>query len=62
MLDVVAPLLHVPPTLPDNVTVFPAQNVVAPPAVIVDAVGVGLAVTFIVFELTLPQELLLVIK
>jgi hypothetical protein len=48
--------------LPDNVTVLPAQNVVAPPAEIVDAVGVGLAVTFIVLELTLPQELLLVIK
>ena len=62
MLGVVAPLLQVPPTFPVKVTVLPAQNVVAPPAVMVDAVGVALTITFMVLELTLPQELLFVTK
>ena len=35
--DVVAPVLHVPPTFPDKVTEPPLQNVVAPPAEIVEA-------------------------
>lgn len=63
MVAVVAPLLHVPPpVLPDSVTVLPAQKVVAPPAVIVDATGAGFAVILIVLELTEPHELLLVTK
>ena len=63
MVEVVAPLLHVPPLIfPDKVTVLPAQKVVAPPAVIVDAVGAAFTITLIVFELTLPQELELVTK
>lgn len=58
-----APLLHVPPLLfPESVTVFPAQKVVAPPAVIVDAVGEALTITLMIFEFTLPQLLLLVTK
>ena len=62
MLGVVAPLLQVPPTFPDKVTVLPAHKVVAPLAEIVEALGVALTVTVIEFQLTLPQELLFVIK
>ena len=63
MVAVVAPLLHVPPLLfPDKVTVLPAQKVVAPPAVIVDAVGAAFTMTLIVFEFILPQPLVFVTK
>lgn len=60
---VVSPLLHVPPLLfPDKVTEFPLQIVVAPLAVIVDAVGNGLTVTAMLFEFTEPQLFEFVIK
>ena len=36
---VVAPVLQTPPTFPESMTLPPAQNVVAPLAVIVDAIG-----------------------
>ena len=39
ILLVEAPVFQVPPTLPLNTTLPPAQKVVAPPAVIVEAVG-----------------------
>ena len=48
--------------VPDSVTELPAQNVVAPPAEIVDAVGVAFTVTLIVFEFIFPQLLLFVTK
>ena len=49
-------MLHIPPLLfPDKVTVEPVQIVVGPFAVIVAAVGKGLTVTAIVFELIVPQ-------
>ena len=62
MLGVVAPLLQVPPTFPDKVTVLPAHKVVAPLAEIVEAVGVALTTTLILLEFTLPQPLVLVTK
>ena len=62
MLEVVAPLLQVPPLLPLIVTLFPSQKVVAPLAEIVDATGPELTVTLMVLEFTLPQELVLVTK
>ena len=40
-------MLHVPPTLPERITLPPAQNDVGPPAVIIDAVGAALIVTII---------------
>ena len=45
MLGVVTFVLQTPPLFPDKVTEPPAQNVVAPLAVIVDAVGKGFTVT-----------------
>ena len=36
---VVAPVLQVPPTFPEQVTLPPAQNVVAPPAVMTETTG-----------------------
>ena len=44
MVGVVAPVLHVPPTLPERITLPPPQNEVGPLAVIMDAVGNGLIV------------------
>ena len=62
MVAVVAPLLQVPPTFPDKVTVLPAQKVVGPLALMLDAIGAALTITLIVFEFTLPQPLVLVTK
>lgn len=64
MVEVVAPLLHVPPLLfPLSTAKPPAQNVVGPPAVIVDAKGCGLTVIVILFEVAVgvvAQAILLV--
>ena len=62
MVGVVAPVLQTPPLFPDKVTEPPLQNVVAPPAVIVAAVGTGLTVTTMLLEVVLPQELVVVTK
>ena len=39
IVGVVAPVLQVPPSFPESITLPPAQNVVAPLAEIIDAVG-----------------------
>ena len=52
--EVVAPVFHVPPILPDSITVPPAQNDVNPPAVIKDAVGSGVTITVLLQVLTHP--------
>ena len=47
IVGVVAPLLHVPPILPESITFPPIQNASGPPAVIIEAVGAALIVTII---------------
>ena len=37
-------MLHVPPILPERITLPPVQNAIGPLAVIIDAVGNGLIV------------------
>ena len=62
MDDVAAELLQVPLLFPESITLLPTQNVVVPLAEITDAVGSGLTVTKIWFEVTLPQPFVLVTK
>ena len=47
MVGVEAPVLQVPPVFPLRITLPPEQNDVDSPAVIIEAVGGALIVTFI---------------
>ena len=60
MLGVVAPVIQTSPLFPDKVTEPPAQNVVAPPAVIIDAVGSGFTVNVLDAVAEQPLPLLII--
>ena len=54
MLGVVALVLQTPPLFPDKVTEPPAQNVVAPTAEIVDAIGKAYTLTSLSLQSPCP--------
>lgn len=60
MLGLVAFVLQTPPLFPDKVTLPPLQKVVAPPAVIVGAVGSGFTVKVLDVEAVQPLSLLII--
>ncbi len=54
MVGVVAPVLQVPPLLPERTTLDPVQKVVAPPAVMTEAIGRGLGLIILSQMLVQP--------
>jgi hypothetical protein len=60
IVALVAPVLQTPPLFPDKVTEPPAQNVVALPAVIVDAIGSGFTVNVLDAVAEQPLPLLII--
>ena len=60
MVGVVALVLQTPPLFPDKVTEPPLQNVVALPAVIVDAIGNGFIVNVFDVDAVQPLSLLII--
>ena len=58
--DKVLPVLQTPPLFPVKLTEPPAQKLGLPCAEIVAAIGNGLTLTDIAFEVTLPHELVVV--
>ena len=60
MVGVVAPVLQTPPLFPDKVTEPPLQNVVALPAVIIDAIGNGFIVNVFDVDAVQPLSLLII--
>ena len=51
----VSDVLQIPVLFPDKVTLPPSQNVVALPALIVDAIGNGFTISVIILLAALPQ-------
>jgi hypothetical protein len=62
MDDVVAPVLQVPLTFPERITLSPRQNVIASFAVMMEGMVGALTLTSMWLDVTLPQELVLTTK
>jgi hypothetical protein len=60
MLGVVAPVLQIPPLLPEMTTLDPAQIAVAPPAVMTEATGAVLVLIVLLQMLVQPPTLVTV--
>ena len=56
IVGVVSPLLQIPPTFPESMTLPPSQNDVAPFAVIIDAIGGNPIVTILLCKEIAPAR------